>query len=257
MTTDYPPDIAPATAQYVLDVIRAWHRIAVAAKEATPLELTFETPVAEWEDSLGIDDWGRSGLGGSMNEAWSLDIPVSEWHAMQTSEPTLGDVCRLIESRATRPVIRPWKHIAGDCLPAGAFLTVRAMLVESGADPSHVKPSTPLFPYLTRGLDEFWDRITRLTPGCGPVLRLTRPERLISGGLVFLILLALPIGFLIGSCLAVAIGLTLFLLGLFAHGMASAMLGTWHFLGHDMRTFRDLSYRLAGQEPRRRIQTTS
>ena len=28
-------------------------------------------------------------------------------------------------------------------------------------------------------------------------------------------------------------------------------------LGHDVRTLRDLSYRLAGQEPRRRIQTTA
>src|SRR5262245_42802835 len=125
MTADYPTDEVAATPEYVLEVLRDWHRIAVAANEALFLKLTFETPLLEWEESYCIEDWGRFGV--AMSEVWDIDLPVEKWREFARIGKTVSDLCRVIAALATRPVIRPWRHAAGDCLPAGAFLTVRSM----------------------------------------------------------------------------------------------------------------------------------
>ena len=75
MTVDHPTGEAPATPEYVLDVLREWHRIEVAVGDARDISISFDTPFWDWMDAQEVDDWGRGGFGGAMNRRWSIDIP--------------------------------------------------------------------------------------------------------------------------------------------------------------------------------------
>jgi hypothetical protein len=252
MTADYPVDEVPATPEYVLEVIRDWHRIAVAAGEADSVTLSFDTPIPDWEDALCIETWGRDGFGAAMNAQWDIDIPAAEWRAFQPISRNLGDLCRLIASLATRPVIRPWKHVAGECSPAGAFLTLRAMLAGAGEDPKHLTPSTPLDQYLTRRYDSLWLQLPRLVPGCGPLPAYTPLGRLIGRGVAMSAFVSL-----LGVCFLPVIGIPVLLVSVIGLVLTNRFLGFWEFPNSDIRTFRDLAYALAGQRPRRRIQPSA
>lgn len=252
MTADYPTGTAPATPEYVLAVLRDWNRIASGFGEAVPLDVTYDTPFREWEDSLEVDDWGRGGFAGAMNAEWGTDIPAEEWDELRSGGRTVGDLCRLVASRATRPVIRPWSHVGGSCLPAGAFLTVRALFASLGEEPARITPSSELAPYLSRHSGPVWQLFARLAPGFGPIPNQPRYARLLGCCLV-------PLGFVV---LVTAWGTGV--QGLYAAG--ALLIGTalaldrltvfWRFPDPAIRTFRDLAYCLAGQEPRRRIQPT-
>src|SRR5262245_6382808 len=131
MKNDYEIAEEPVTPEFVLGVMRAWHRRACEVGEGDDSEpLTFATTVGEWRDAIFDDTslWWEIAHG--LNEEWGIDCPMAEWRAVlkPRSRRTLADVCGLIARHARRPVIRPWRFIGGDCRPAGAFLTVRALL---------------------------------------------------------------------------------------------------------------------------------
>jgi hypothetical protein len=252
MTIDYPLDQAPATPEYVLEVFRALHQMALAAGEADRLSISFDTRIRDWEESLWIDTWGHGGFGAAMNAQWGTDISLAEWKAFRYADRNLGDLCRLISSRATRPMIRPWKHVAGNCLPAGAFLTLRAALAEAGVDPKLLTPSSPLEPFLTRRYDSLWIQLNRLAPGCSPLPAHTSFGRLLEKGIAMCTLLSLPALFLLPI-----VGVPLLVVSAVGLFLTTRYLGYWKFSDPDIHTFRDLAYCLAGQQPRRQIQPSA
>ena len=67
MTYDRPPILMPATAEYVLDVIRDSHRqqSQIDAEADPDVDLTFETTVAEWRDACDLIGW--QGLGQALD----------------------------------------------------------------------------------------------------------------------------------------------------------------------------------------------
>jgi hypothetical protein len=172
---------------------------------------------------------------------------------------TVREVCEFIAARIRRPVIRPWRHIAGECLPAGAFLTVRSMLAEAGANPDRITPSTSLRRYRTRYGQTLLSAIRRLAPDRVPGRNEPMPWRAflcvtLPGALIILLTLLgkagvpIPVGLLLAEIFG-GFGVCVF-------GMLR--LRQWEYrkdLG-ELVTFRDLAYALAGQEPRRRIQPT-
>jgi hypothetical protein len=247
MNASYPPAQIPATPEYVLDLLRDVFRGWDQPDDFLSFDTTVSDFASEWNDTIL---WWRE-LARALNGFTGLDLPLAQWRPVLApmGRRTVGEVCRFVaENMRTRPAIRPWRHVAGECLPAGAFLTARWLLSQRGADPRAIAPSTPLCEYLTRYgpgwvLDLMWMAPARVPP-------VARRDRLGAAGVACCLL---------GSGLA-AVTRSPLLCGL----TLTAALACWlvrsalprRFAVGELTTFRDLAYALAGQPPRRPIQPT-
>src|SRR5262249_34069627 len=104
-------------------------------------------------------------------QQFGLEVSKREWkkELFPASIHTVGAVCDFIAQRATVLLMEPLE-LAGSTSPsAGAFLAIRHVLRRAGADVSHLRPSTPLAPFLGAYLPAFRE-ISHLAPG-----RLPRP----------------------------------------------------------------------------------
>ncbi|HJZ53475.1 MAG TPA: hypothetical protein VKE74_00865, partial [Gemmataceae bacterium] len=194
------------------------------------------------------------------NQTWGTNVTKEEWAEFDPERATVGDYCRLVASRTRRPVIRPWRSPAGECLPAGAFLTVRSLLADAGADPNGITPSAPLAPYHSR-LGRIAEHLARLAPGRRPRFRYRYPYWVLAAVCAGCVLV--PLACLVGLItFAVGLRTTAWILG-GAQLAASIGVGVLMRVTRSprvdpdhVRTFRDLAYHLTGQEPRRSIQPT-
>jgi hypothetical protein len=256
MSSDYPVDSVPATPEYVFELfrdhVRTWTWLEVPA------------PYDDVADDPADRHFGRylTNLEIALEDAYGIELPESlAVELVALDRMSVREVCGAIAAAlGTRPVIRPWPHVGGECLPAGAFLTVRSMLAASGARPEKITPGTSLSRYLFRYGQTLVGGLARLAPGRVPAVR----ERFPLWGFLCLIFAAVPLGFLLllSECgikmpvwafLAAAYGgfpFTLTGLALMVRSLMRPRMG-------ELATFRDLAYSLAGQEPRRTIQTTS
>ncbi len=242
----YPTDHEQATPEYVLAVLREWHRQDPDADHS--VELSFDTPIVYWRGAF----WETHTLwelGQALNRAWEMDCSDAEWRAVLRPEGTkkLGGVCELIARHTYRPRIRPARLLGRSCAAAGAFLTVRSLLYEAGVPVDNVRPSTALAPYTRQYRDVFLDPILRLAPGALPVARIHDPVRdaaqwcLVSGFL----------GSLAGSCFGwyLLATMTGFLLvaGLAVDWFAARCLAPRKVEFGELRTFRDLARALVSE----------
>lgn len=257
MNVNYPTDEVPATPEYVLELFRE-----LFSEWDEPLEsLSFNTTVSEfateWNDTILF--WWE--LARPLNEFTGLNLPIEEWKSILSPmrQRTLRGVCEFVASRMrTRQTIRPWHHIGGDCLPAGAFLTARSILARYGANAREITPSTSLEPYFQRyDFGWLWE-LCRLAPGCLPPLTVDRWDPTCG----YFIGLAIGGGLMLLGSILGKVGSQFFAFGfLFLFFTAFVSLVTQQ-LSHkrvelgDLHTFRDLAYALAGQQPRRRIKPT-
>lgn len=254
MSPDYPLEYQAATPEYVLDVLRT----------SFP-RLSWETPADEVIFFASEDSADATGLAKLFNTAFRIQVPPNEWSEafLNSRNRTVRELCKFIAQHARRPAIRPWRHVAGDCLPAGAFLTVRSMLVRLGARPDQVTPSTPLRSILPRFADTLIWELQLLAPANLPQYSETRRLKSV-GWAVLAVSLALgglgvaltklgvpdPVLALVGlMCFGVVLGTLLYSLGM--------ILPPSRVTFGNLHTFRDLAYALAGQDPRRRIQPTA
>jgi hypothetical protein len=258
MDDNYPTDEVAATPEYVLELFR---EALLDSDEDIDL-LTFETTVSEfaflWNDLCFF--WWE--FAKPLNEITGLDLPIDEWKPVlyPMRKRRLSDVCDYVASRmGSRPAIRPWHYIGGDCLPAGAFLATRSILARYGADAKQITPSTSLVPHFEHyGFHWLWDlrrlaprRLPRLVvdrwfPTCGCLIGLA------TGGVPMLL------GAVSGKDGGIfwAIG-SLILFFTFFISIVVHRLSRKNVELGNLATFRDLSYALAGQQPRRRIQPSS
>ncbi len=261
MSPEYPTDYEPATPEYVLEVLRT----------TTPAG-TRDYPVLDLLGWLNDLAWPTPRLlGDCMNAVFQAAIPTDEWRQEFPTlrGRTIGDVCDFIARHARRPVIRPWRYVAGECRPAGAFLTVRSLLAARGVRPREITPSTPL---ATVPLDDlmalFWT-LARIAPGRLPppverrafvghyVLGSLAACWLLLGGILGPVILGLAASARAAVGVAVGVGMIVSAAGggwlLWRVHRPAFLRAEWG----EYRTFRDLAYALAGQEPRRRIQPTA
>jgi hypothetical protein len=255
MTADYPTDTAPATAEYVYHLL--FQTIAIQSPWAA-VPVPFETLADERADRLlgpsTIDIEFR------LDEVYGIVLSPEELAQLNPLwRRTVREVCEFLAARITRPAIRPWRHVAGDCLPAGAFLTVRSILAARGANPDQITPSTPLAPFVRRHGESLLPALARLAPDRLPALK--EPFPLL--GFLLVILAPLPIFFHVWLMKqGINVPDAQFLASVFG-GFVCSMTGIalmirelWHPRLGNLYTFRDLAYLLAGQQPRRRIQPT-
>jgi hypothetical protein len=256
MNANYATTEIAATPEYVLellrDVFRGWNW-----PDDFP---TFDTSVSDFAMAWNDTFWSWQELSCVLNDLTRLDLPQNEWEPVLSpmDERTVGGACRFVAGRLrTRPVIRPWPHVTGECLPAGAFLTARSLLAQLGADARAVTPSAPLREYLERFgpgwvLDLMW-----MAPGRLPPVEVRYALQSCAWACAALGLGLLLIG-RVCTTEAVVFGCSgaLFLAATIAIGLLNRLLPYRILLG-ELSTFRDLAYALAGQQPQREIQLTA
>lgn len=242
MTHDHPPVLIPATSDYVLDVFRdSYRQQCQFDPEAEPhVELTFDTTVAEWRSACDLLEWRRLGRG--LDFTWGMGCSDAAWQAVlePEDERTLGDVCEFIARSASRPSIEPVKLLGATCLPAGAFLAIRTILGDAGADVDGLTPSTLLCEYTRRHLDAFLGPISRLAPNALPAVTISTPwHELVSAGLLLGVVITL-IGWLVFPP-ATAAGILLALGSWAASWITARRVPPSKVEFGSLRTFRDLA----------------
>lgn len=258
MTIDYPIDQVPATPEYALELLEDLHRFEILDERPT-FEMTISDLAAYLNDTILF--WKE--LARSLRSHLGLDIPIHEWKAALSPmrKHTVRDLCEFIASRmGTRPAIRPWKCIIGECRPAGAFLTMRSLLARSGTDVANIAPSTPLRGHIRRGgnwLKELW----RMAPMRIPCLVFHyRPwwQRLPIGLFFYPLALFAPLGLLFMAWGIVGLFMKPEMVSLLLAAVAMLGIGVLSFRFasrtnrpsdvsfEGCRTFRDLSYAIAG-----------
>jgi hypothetical protein len=176
MNSHYPTLDEPATPEYVLAVMREAYRINVGiAYEEAARRLMPNTTIAEWLnqfDGLALPDCGPS-----LNEMWSLYIPMLEWRDLLASQERtrFGGLCEVIAEHAVRTRIQPARLFGTVDRPAGVFLSIRSLMRDAGIDVAGILPSTPVAPYMPQ-LCDMVGMLCRLSPGALPVLHWSSPR---------------------------------------------------------------------------------
>lgn len=172
----------PATAEYILAVMRDQMRYRNAEGYGDrSIELTFDSSVAEWRKSSLLP--GTKRLGRGLNVFFGVNFTDSEWRSLldPAKERRLLGVCDAIATNGTRRRVRPVRVLgSADCVPAGAFLAIRSLLIEAGADRFKIKPSTRLDQYCDDYAAIFFDQIAVLAPGSVPCFRKRNSRDLIA-----------------------------------------------------------------------------
>lgn len=174
---DRATEVVPASAEYILEVLRDCHRHQCSFDPETEpdVELTFDTTVAEWRDACDLV--GTKKLAEALNDDWGLTIPPSEWRAVlePPTSRTLRDVCDLVASQATQANVLSVGHFGASSKAAGAFLAVRSLLLRAGANPKTVRPSLPVADVARRFPAVFLGPISKLAPGRLPTVAIRTP----------------------------------------------------------------------------------
>jgi hypothetical protein len=255
MDAFYPTDTSPATPEFVLTVLRDVHRQMCACGDADPnVHLSFDTTVAELRDAWDYDlsTWREMGRG--LNAWLEIDCTDQEWRTVlkRARKSRLIDLCTLIAAHTERHTIRPARILGRACEEAGAFLTIRSMLAQAGANPDEITPSTPLAEFSRKYYNAFLGPIARLSPGAFPPIRFHRPAYECSFWAFLLSMVLLVIGLATGWPYATIAGVALivasYIVGYFTvQSLPKAVeIGSLH-------TFRDLAKLLAADGPCRHV----
>ncbi len=253
MDVFYPTAKTPASPDYVLSVIRDFHRQqcefdCAANPDAT---LTFDTTLDEWREACDLLPWRE--LGEGLNEIWGIAVSPTEWKAVLEPGQTkrLSDVCEFLAERVLRPEIRPADLLGRPCITAGAFLTIRSLLHRAGAEIDEIAPSTPLAPYTRRYARVFLTEISTLAPGALPPVKIFRSLYDLAVG-------CLPVGLvvLVAGCWADVPTLTFAGAAIFALAYALSWVAACCTLPGSvtfgsLQTFRDLAVALSGGDDRK------
>jgi hypothetical protein len=173
----------------------------------------------------------------------------------------LAEFADWLSEIAEVPAFAPAVVLGKPCLSAGAFLSIRKMLADAGADVSRVAPSTPLLPYLWHWPQVFDHKLAVMAPGRLP------PVRFLNGPLCRRTfgLLLVAAGLLLSYCLwtwqpvvAVALVAVSVKLGLIELARLPFALRrrNWQVDFGQLYDFRDLTDALLGRPLRPRPQPT-
>ena len=170
-------DTTPASAQFVLDVIRDSHRhqCTFDPEADSSADLSFGTSVAEWGDACDL--LRTDNLGAALNEIWDIEISAAAWREVlePPKQRTLRDVCELVAAHANRVAIRPAGSFGVSCEAAGAFLAIRALLMRAGVQDGSIRPSQPIAEIARLHPEVFLGPISRLAPGRLPTVTIRSP----------------------------------------------------------------------------------
>lgn len=246
MDAAYPTINEPATKEYILAVLRDMRRRnfdSIAADGDECEDLTFDTTISAWNDAWDYDLMLTSELGRSLNRWWRIDGSDAEWRDVlrPAGSKRLEGLCEFIASRTTRPRIRPAHVLGHECDEAGAFLTIRSLLADAGADPHAITPSTPLAEFARRHAATFFGAISNLAPGALPPAKIDIPIHDAIFRAFMLCAVGAFAGWLFSAPMATALGLV----GITVSWAASWIAARWVLPSKvqfgELTTFRDLA----------------
>jgi len=165
MTWDRPIRTRPITPEEVLEGLRD----LFARASGLPRERAEEFVRNDTEllDLVAVD--GLNPI--TVEMYFGTEHLSEEWWQRVVEFGTVGGLCHALARFVEVPAIEPMIVMGRPCPAAGAFLVVRRILADAGADVSDVRPSTPLLPYLWLWPDVFRWRLPRLAPGRVPDVR--------------------------------------------------------------------------------------
>ncbi len=162
---------AQAKPEQILAIFQDWQRLELGCSPDEKEILSFQTTVDSWLDSADFLDW--KSVSKSLNEFFAVNFSKNEWRAVMKPEnkKTLLNVCTLISSRATLPVLSEAKFLGASCKTASAFLALRARLQLAGVDTTKLRPSSKLGDFLRLNLQTMTNAILKLAPGRMPKIK--------------------------------------------------------------------------------------
>jgi hypothetical protein len=173
MDSYYPTIDKPATPEYVLSVFIDQHRQLSELDDMVDKTavLTFDTTIAELRAACDLVDWLQ--VGRALNAQWGFRYSDEEWFFVlePAKQRTLRGLCEFIARGARRIQIRPLTVLGKPCATAGAFMTIRSLLRDAGANVGEISPSTPLAGYARRYAKTFLGPISRLAPNVIPPVK--------------------------------------------------------------------------------------
>lgn len=177
MNWDRPIRTRRLTPEEVLEGLRdIFVRTTGMPWEVAVAEVTFDAPL---DDLAAID-----GFDAPVVELYfgTGKLPP-EWWIKLAEFGTIRGLCHALAQFVEVPAVEPVEVFGKPCPATGAFLVVRQLLVEAGADVSELRPSSPLVPYVWLWPDVFRWQVPRLAPGRVPevVFRNTRLVRRVIG----------------------------------------------------------------------------
>lgn len=174
---DFEPRIRRMTPDDVLACFVDEHRQQCQYNAAmdSAARLNFDTTVADWREACDLLPCNT--LGPALNKQFEINVSKDQWRAVLLPEfrSSLRGVCELIAAHAYAPVIEPARVFGRECRAAGAFLTLRWLLVTAGADVRDFRPSTPLDPLLRRHSSAVLQWASKVAPGRLPPVRIETP----------------------------------------------------------------------------------
>ena len=249
MDAHYPTIDQPATPEYVLAILNELRRQQFCGCWGSyqPDELSFDSTVQDLVEAFMWDEWSDwPGLGRVCNQVFRIECSDADWEAVSepADEKRLAGVCELIARHARRQVIRPARLLGRPCTSSGAFLTIRSLLQEAGADATEIAPSTLLAPYTRQYVMQFMGPISWLAPGALPMARIRQPlfDVGLLGSAAGLVLAG--IGGCSGLFVLIAAGVLMYIAGVPLTWIAARRLPSSVEFGK-LRTFRELAMAIA------------
>ena len=237
--------LIPMRPEDVLACIRDSYRFSEKLDpESEPgIDLTFESTIDEWRSACDL--LGASELGVALNAWFGVTVDETEWAAVlePATQRRLRGVCEAVSHHgAQRPAVRPFPIAGHDCLEAGAFLTLRAALMDAGLPAAEARPSTALTGVASHDLGGLVQAVGKLAPGVLPV-----PPFRISWGMKivlasFVIWLLAPI---LGNWRYAGVAALTWLSGMVVVSWNQESQAPIDDFG-EVRTFGDLARRIAG-----------
>jgi hypothetical protein len=162
---------AQAKPEQILAIFQDWQRLELGRTPDEKEILSFQTSVNDWLDSADFLDWKSVSKG--LNEFFASNFSTDEWRVVMKPEKkrSLLDVCTLISSRATLPVLNEAKFLGASCKTASAFLALRARLQVAGVDTTKLRPSSKLDDFLRLHFQALANAIFKLAPGRMPKIK--------------------------------------------------------------------------------------
>jgi hypothetical protein len=217
------------------------------ARFPSPPLLSRESSLAEWELTCDADAvMERPTI---INAICGSSFTPQEWKIITRAarRQTLGQFCDAIAPHTRMPRLAPVTVLGAESLAAGAFLMIRRLLADAGANASQIAPSTSIQPFC-QAYSDVLSRLAYIAPGTMPTSRLdltpARSALLILLGVAWLELIAglmlrWPILALVSGCAIAMLFVALIISARFSSA-ARVRVG-W------IMTFGDLSCVMAGE----------
>ncbi len=240
----------------ILEILKLDHAHLVEIGEAEVVEVGFDTSVHDWF-WLG-DDLSRIWVSNAnrLNGLFEMDVSIREWKTILTPprKKTVRDICEFVAERSTVVRIPQLSILGRQCRPASAFLTLKKMLGDTGADTSNLMPSSPLADFTETGLPKIYLTLIRTAPELIKRIGLQyRSDGVHIALAVVLLLATIPLGVAAIGSSVLFLPLALMSLGGFIYVWHLSERHTRYPLRVEfegMKDFRDLSYALARKPPK-------